>query len=136
VANFVPFLPWKHPFIATCARRGTFDLDAEVKMSEREKKRNSLSLSQKLEIIRKIEANPQQRKAVKAEELGIPFSTLCNIILERSTETPKQCCQWKRGYIAETVTHCLKGYSLAGFWGISTVELTLVKHTGNLVYRN
>ncbi|KAL8587727.1 hypothetical protein ACOMHN_020945 [Nucella lapillus] len=52
-------------------------------MSEREKKRKSLSLSQKLDIIRKIEANPQQRKAVIAEELGIPFSTLCNIWRDR-----------------------------------------------------
>ena len=52
-------------------------------MSERKKKRKSLSLNEKLQIIRKIEDNPQKRKAVVAEELGIPFTTLCNIWKDR-----------------------------------------------------
>ena len=63
--------------------RSILDAEAAANMSGREKKRKSLSLSQKLDIIRKIEANPQQRKAVIAEELGIPFSTLCNIWRDR-----------------------------------------------------
>ena len=48
-----------------------------------ENKRKSLSLSEELNIIRKIEANPQRKKAVIAEKLGIPFSTLCNIWIDR-----------------------------------------------------
>ena len=51
-------------------------------MKERNK-RKSLSISQKLHIINTIDANPLKRKALIAEELEVPFSTLCNVWRDR-----------------------------------------------------
>ena len=47
-------------------------------MSERNK-RKSLSISQKLHLINTIDAYPFKRKALIAEELEVPFSTVCNV---------------------------------------------------------
>ena len=47
-------------------------------MSKRNK-RKSLSISQKLHIINTIDANPFKRKALIAQELEVPFSTLRNV---------------------------------------------------------
>lgn len=52
-------------------------------MSETKRGRKALSLSDKLQIIKKVDENPQSKRGDLAKELNIPASTLCTIMSKR-----------------------------------------------------